>query len=439
MRRWLYRPVGRSALSSLGIQGQRVLVQLLTAVFLARLLGPAGFGTYSFAWAVILFAQVFPTGGLGTALLRFASLYRATESWPKLKGLCRFGIGTALAYGVLSAAAVTGVATIFQRTLNDLLSPRILWAMTVPLLVLPLVGAFGALLRGLNRRLIGQLPEFVVRPAVFLALVAIAFCVNVGGPISPAMALGLQGIAAVFATVLGVAWLRRTMATNLDKQAAVFESSRWIGSAAPAALAGGLVLLSTQADIVMLGVLSTAKVTGEYRVASQGANLLAVVLTAANLLIAPRIAALYAIGDRAGVQRLLSVSVKAAFTAALFMATTFWIAGPWLLLAIFGKHYTDAYEPLAILCVGQLINVGCGSVGTALTMTGNEKVTMQIAAVSAAINVLLNVILIPRYAGIGAAVATAASFLVWNSAMAVTLWRRTGLAAPLLFYRRREK
>jgi O-antigen/teichoic acid export membrane protein len=91
---------------------------------------------------------------------------------------------------------------------------------------------------------------------------------------------------------------------------------------------------------------------------------------------------------------------------------------------------------LVILCVGQLVNATMGSVSAVLNMTGNERDAMRSVFISATVNVLLNLLLVPRWGAVGAAIATSTTLIVFN----VMMWRlvrlRTGLDSSPLFRRR---
>jgi O-antigen/teichoic acid export membrane protein len=50
-------------------------------------------------------------------------------------------------------------------------------------------------------------------------------------------------------------------------------------------------------------------------------------------------------------------------------------------------------------------------------MTGNQGFAARIAGVAAAINVLMNLIMIPKFGGEGAAISTAITLFIWNSLM----------------------
>jgi O-antigen/teichoic acid export membrane protein len=114
----------------------------------------------------------------------------------------------------------------------------------------------------------------------------------------------------------------------------------------------------------------------------------------------------------------------------LYQASTWWmIAVTWplyLLLLIFpsvfagmfGSSYTAGATALAILSAAGLFNLATGNITVLLLMAGNSMLNMLNAAGSLTINIVLNLILIPRYGMSGAAVAWAASIVANNLAAA---------------------
>jgi O-antigen/teichoic acid export membrane protein len=73
-----------------------------------------------------------------------------------------------------------------------------------------------------------------------------------------------------------------------------------------------------------------------------------------------------------------------------------------------------------------------GPVGVVLIMTGHERDAALAIGVSAVLNLILNAILIPGWGMEGAAVATAASTVVWNILMAIALYQRSGIHSTIL-------
>lgn len=401
-------------------------VRLLTGIILARTLGPSGFGIYSFSIAFITAIQVMPATGLNNVVVRYSAQYYAAGSWALLKGLWQVALTSAIAYGLLSAGAVIGVYFLGWFPTTAALSPPVLAVAAVPLFFMPVMNYLGASLRGTNAGVVGQLPQFVVQPLFyFLVLLVVMLCAR--RLMSPEVAMLAQGMAALGTTLLGANWLVKSKPKQMRGVRPSYAPRRWLHSAPLFCLMGGLMLINIQADVLMLGILGNARETGLYRVAATGANLVALSLTAANLYIGPRISALYSRGKTAELQRLLVLSVRSTFMVASVAALTFWLLGTHLLKFAFGAEYAEAFLPLAILCFGQLINVGSGSVGLVLGMTGHEGNAAALAGMAAACNIVLNAVMIPRFGTIGSAIATTSTVLIWNGMMLTSVKKLTGL------------
>ena len=79
---------------------------------------------------------------------------------------------------------------------------------------------------------------------------------------------------------------------------------------------------------------------------------------------------------------------------------------------------------MAILVLGQLVNVGSGSVALLLNMTGYEWDTAKGVGIAAGVNFVLSLLLIPIVGIEGAAMANAVSVAVWNILMAGWVYKK---------------
>ena len=71
--------------------------------------------------------------------------------------------------------------------------------------------------------------------------------------------------------------------------------------------------------------------------------------------------------------------------------------------------------------------------------TGHERDTALVVGFSAAVNISLNLLLIPRYGLNGAAAATALGTLVWNALLSYFVYRRLGFYSVLGVYTLRKR
>jgi O-antigen/teichoic acid export membrane protein len=95
-----------------------------------------------------------------------------------------------------------------------------------------------------------------------------------------------------------------------------------------------------------------------------------------------------------------------------------------VLKILWGGQYTQASIALSILACGYLIDALVGRVGSFLNSTGHTRYILYNNVAALTLNIVLNVILIPIYGIIGAAIATATSSAFTSILMFVEVWRK---------------
>ena len=101
------------------------------------------------------------------------------------------------------------------------------------------------------------------------------------------------------------------------------------------------------------------------------------------------------------------------------------------ILGLFGEEFKNGYLSLLILIVGQLVNALSGSVGYIMVMTGKQKQASIVFAISAALNIIMNLIFIPIFGIAGAAAVTAASLILWNVTLVFYIRNRLDLNSTI--------
>jgi len=186
-------------------------------------------------------------------------------------------------------------------------------------------------------------------------------------------------------------------------------------------------VFTAEIDLLILGALKGPENVGVYSVAVRTADLIPFVLQAILPALAPQIARLHAAGDLHGLQRLVTLATRTLLALAVPVAVVLIVRGDWLLGLLYGPGLVQGHLALAILCVGQIINVGMGPVGMLLTMTGHERDALFCIGVSGVLNFGLSIVLIPGWGASGAAAAACVSLVVWNFLMAFSAYRRLGI------------
>lgn len=405
----------RGGAGSLLARVSEVVLGLVVAVLLARLLGPAGYGIYAFVFALISLGSLPARAGLPPLVVRETARGQRTGDWRAVHGIWRWANGVALSLSLLIAAG--GVLGLWLGWAEgEGLRQTLVWGLgLVPLLAL--VAVRSASLRGLRHVLAGVFPEQVLRPALLAGALLVAFMWP-GVEVAPADAMGLTLGAALVAFVVGAWLLHRHRPPEVAAARPQYQHGAWLAAAWPMALTQGFQQINRHADVLLLGLLAATVDVGVYRVAAQGALLVSLGLTALNMVVAPYAARLYVEESRHKLQKLVRRTAQAALAFAVPATLLFIVFGEWLLVTLFGNEFRGAYWPLLVLAVGQMVNAWFGPTGLMLTMTGHEREVTRAVAVAAVLNVVLNLLLIPPFGVMGAAIATSISLVFWN----VWLW-----------------
>jgi O-antigen/teichoic acid export membrane protein len=179
-------------------------------------------------------------------------------------------------------------------------------------------------------------------------------------------------------------------------------------------------------DTILLAALASPHAAGIYTAAARYVTQGAVVIHAVVFVIGPLVSGLLATDERERAQAVYQTATS--WLTALSWPIYFTLAAfaP-LLLSIFGPEFEAGETALVILALAMLVAMACGPVTVMLVMAGKTSWNLLNAFFALAVNVVLNVALIPRYGMSGAAAAWAASILVANVLPLVQLRRFLGL------------
>jgi O-antigen/teichoic acid export membrane protein len=415
---------------SLAVKVSSIAIGVITSMTLARMLGAGGFGVYAYALAMVSLLGVPALLGLPQLLVRNIAAYQTQSAWGLTRGLLRRANQAVLlaSIGLLFLTAVIG------RSLARHFEPETEVTLYLSLVILPLAALTAtrqAALWGFRHVVAGQVPDLLLRPLFFLALVAAAnLFVDKG--FSPAWAMSMQVIASATALFVAGGLLTRKLPQVVCEARATYKTRSWAYSALPLLVISGLHVVNSHADILILGALKGPEAAGVYRVAARGAELVVLVLAAVNVTLQPTIAGLYASRDMARLQRVITASARGVLLFSLPVGLVLILFGERLLPIFFGQEFTRGATALSILSAGQLVNAAMGSVGVLLNMTGHERDTAMGVGIAAVANIALNALLIPPLGIAGAAAATTASLIIWNILLAVRAYQRTGIHTTAL-------
>ncbi len=402
----------------------------LFKIYVSRVLGARGLGIYALGMTTIGFFSLFATLGVPQAAARFVAIYRGAGEGGKVRRLFRRGLATvAAASGLLAVLMVAGGGWLVGSFYNvPELEPYLPYFALI--LILSAIQVFlGQYVRGLQK-VAGRIfiTHFVGFPVKVLVTVAL---ISVGWGLRGYVAAELVSMVVII--LLMAVLVRRLTPGVLSFGTAAAEDSVAASPARDEAVYGlsmmglsFLGFLGGRIDVILLGIFLAASEIGVYSIALTTSVFVPTLLKALNSIFGPIIADLHARRQIPLLRRLFQTSTKwcFSFTWPLVIVIVFFARE---LMALFGPEFEAGAPVLALLAVGQLVNVAVGSVGNLLVMSGHQRLEIRIAVSIAALGLVLNVVLIPRWGIVGAAVALTLNMIAANLMRAWLVWVRLKL------------
>ena len=169
-------------------------------------------------------------------------------------------------------------------------------------------------------------------------------------------------------------------------------------------------------DIIILGIFKTSSAVGIYGVAVKLSSIVVLSLSVINAIAAPKFAEFWGERDKEGLLKIARQSTKIIFWTS-FPILLIIITIPNYILGFFGLEFRTGFIALIMLAFGQFINAISGSVRYILEMTGFQLFSQNIMIASVIINIILNLLLVPKYSIDGAAFASMITLIFWNLTM----------------------
>jgi O-antigen/teichoic acid export membrane protein len=220
-------------------------------------------------------------------------------------------------------------------------------------------------------------------------------------------------------------WYKYSRHYKLDLDEKIISSKELVKMSIPLLLGQSMMLIMGKIDVLMLGAIIDQESVGIYNAALKVSMLAYVGLMAINSIAAPKFAELNESGNFKALKSLVQKSTKTIFWIT-FPVVLIFALFPSQILSIFGEEFKIASYSLIILSIGKMFSAICGSVGTLLQMSGNQKYFQNVLIAAAILNVALNNILIPNYQLLGAAIASLVSNVFWNILMVIYIKRKFG-------------
>jgi len=381
------------------------LFAYLIRVFIARNLGPDVYGLISIGVAVISILMTVSLIGFTPGITRFIAFYHGKNNQRKIKG------------SILSSFKITLPISIFLSCLLFIFSEKLAFFLSKPQMI-PIFQFFSL-----------AIPLLAIIHLVYSIMLGYkmikykVYIVDIGKNLSTFLFIaalfylgfGVYGaifgflLGYLFSTILGIYYLKDKVLSQLKNIKPLSVDKELIVFSFPLMLMGMSLLLMGWTDILVLGFFEEATNVGIYSAALNTCVLLTFLLQAFRLIFMPIISELFSSGKVQEIRRIYKTLTRWLFSFIFPMFLLFIIFPDKILVLFFGSEFVSGSSALVILTFGYLLLISTGLPLYTITAIGKTKLNMYITVLAAVSNLILNLVLIPIFGIIGAAIAMTVS------------------------------
>ena len=393
------------------------LLGLANQILLGRFLGPGNYGLFNLGISVMMIFCVLPHFGLGSALTQFIPYNIKNNRPDKVKAGIDFSLKFCLIVGVLVSIALfilsDAIATKVFHT------PELEVVIKVLCIALPFwafhntsLGFIQAFKKPEYQAYIENISMKALQISIFV--ISIFFGYRLLG------ALFAYICAAIFASGAYIYILYSKLYPSLNisilnpEQKKESVEKELVSLSWPLFLAGFTFLFMGYTDRILLGIYMTPVDIGIYAAAFAIASLMLFVFSSFSFNFRPLMAEYFAVNDISGMKKVYSSVTKWVFLLT-FPAIIYLIFYSrdviWL---IYGEPFTKGSLALIVLSMGIAMNGLTGLTGEILIAIKKTKLNLLSEIIGAVSNVGLNILLIPKFGIIGAAIGTSVSISLKN-------------------------
>ncbi len=415
---------GRMSLVVFSIRIVNAVIAFVSQVLMARWMGSFEYGIFVLVWVSMVIVGNLSCLGFHTSVIRYVPEYRETGRLAELRGI----LLTSRLFSFLAASliAVIGAAGVWM--LSGRIEAYYIAPFFIGLVFMPMI-ALADVLQGIARAnswaLSALMSTYISRPVLILVFMAGALALGFPARAETAM---LAALAATFLTTIAqLVNVTARIDARLSPGPRTILFGEWFKVSLPIFLVESFFFLLINSDVLMVGHFMAPDDVAVYYAAVKTLALVHFVYFAVKAGVAQRYAQFTHGGDLGKLAIFARETVSWTFWPSLLMALVVLAIGE-PMLKLFGPGFAEGYPLLFILVVGVVARAAVGPAESLLTMSGNQNICAAVYALALAVNIGLNVALIPAFGLWGAAIATSVAMVFEAVALSLTVWRKLGIA-----------
>ena len=374
-----------------------VLLSFLLNIYFTRVLEKEILGYYFWLIQLLMVGSVLLKGGIDLSALKYGGIISNKETKSIITKYSFYALLPAIViiFITITASKIYSKPDFFSATLF------------ISLCIIPfsLFNIIAELLKARNK----QISAAVIQACLLPIFIFVTF------NITSLSLINSYILSIVFLMFVSILWITYDIFTqeHSHKSATHKERHFWLDSRAFLVIAILNVIMNSM-DLLMLGALEGSTVVAEYGIANKLVALSSILLIVVNGIIGPKFSALWENKQKEELKRLFMRVTFMMLSTSIAMLLFFVFAGEITLTTLYGSQYKSSYELLVVLAFGQAVVLGTGPVAYLLMMTNSKNAYKKSLFLAVITNFILNLIFIPTFGALGAAIATAIGLIVKN-------------------------
>jgi O-antigen/teichoic acid export membrane protein len=408
--------------------GVNFVVQVLIVRYFAN--AKAEYGAFAFALSMVTLGESIATFGLDRAVTRFLPIYHERQEYNKLFGTIFLVISTIVGIGAALILLLFSFQSLVLQT--GFIEDQLALSLTLILVFLAPVQSLDDLIVGMFAVFASPrsifFRKYILAPSLKLAVVLVLILNKsdifflAGGY----LAAGTIGVA-IYGMILFNVLRKQGLFKYFSLNNISIPAREIFVFTIPLMTSDLVYILMNSSDALLLEHFRGSADVAAFRAVQPAAGLNQLVMTSFQLMFTPLAARMFARNDREGINNLYwQTAIWMAVIAFPIFAMTFSLAQP-LTVMLYTKAYADSAIILALLSFGYYFSTAFGFNGLTLKVFGKVRYIVVINVLAALVNVGINLLLIPRYGALGAAIGTCSTMVAHNIFKQLGLLFGTGI------------
>jgi len=401
------KKIGKGTTIALVGTGVGLLFAFATRVIIARYGTESQYGVFSLALVVLSISVIIATLGLQNGVTRYIAYFRGKGETSNVQEAISASIQfVTLASILLCLILFFSSDVIAAKIFHDVTLgfPLKIFAFGIPFVTL--INVVVSIFCGFDRAQEKVYFQDIARNMLFLLLLLPVFFLHLS---FTWVFYAYLASVALCAVALGIYTIKRLPVRLTIKPTINPAGKELLYFSLPLLGVAMIQTIIIYTDTLMLGYFKNSDIVGLYNAVIPLAQFTNVPIGAMLFIYVPVMSGLYAQNLLPEIRRNYAILTKWSFSATLPIILMFILFPETVLGFLFGANYVAASQALRILSLGFIIVNLLGPNGTTLMVIGRTKILMWASVATAGMNIILNIVLIPQWGILGAAIATAIS------------------------------